>query len=84
MSTPRCLVVRSLRLIVSVFATCRLNERLTIRIVTFTEEEKKRFQDREKAREFRIALEQDMNVSALLFRKPHQAHQLRSLLTCSH
>ena len=30
--------------------------------MTFTEEEKKGFQDREKAREFRIALEQDMNV----------------------
>ena len=66
MSTPRCLVVRSLRLIVSAFAVGCVHERLNIGIVTFTEEEKKRFQDREKAREFRIALEQDMNVSALL------------------
>ena len=43
-----------------------LKMRLTVCEVTFTEEEKKSFEDREKAREFRAALEQDMNVSFAL------------------
>ena len=40
--------------------------RLTTHAVTFTEEEKKRFEDVTKAREFRLALEQDMNVSGVI------------------
>ena len=56
----------------SLTATVRLHiiwssiVRLTTHAVTFTEEEKKRFEDVTKAREFRLALEQDMNVSGVI------------------
>ena len=54
--------------------------------MTFTEEEKKGFEaDTKKAREFRLALEQDMNVSWTFIAEMNvaEAHDFSSLPTCS-
>ena len=42
--------------------------------MTFTDEEKKRFQDPAKAKEFRLALEQELNVSATVGAIAPMAH----------